>query len=234
VNKPAGLVVHPARGHAGGTLVNGLLARGYFDAGATTASAALSDPRDAEGFLRPGIVHRIDKGTSGILVVARTARARERLKEQFARHTIERAYDALSTGDVTAMRHDTLHGRHPRDRMRFTTRVEEGRRAVTEVTVLERFGGRATYVGCRLETGRTHQIRVHLAESGTPILGDPLYGLRPSHERIRAIAEALGRPALHARVLGFVHPATGKTMRFEAPLPEDFAGALAELRRIGG
>jgi 23S rRNA pseudouridine1911/1915/1917 synthase len=229
VNKPAGLVVHPARGHAGGTLVNGLLARGYFDA--VAASGPFADPRDAEGFLRPGIVHRIDKGTSGILVVARTAQARERLKEQFAAHTIERAYDAIALGDVTQTRHDTLHGRHPRDRLRFTSRVREGRRAATDVTVLERFRGCATYVRCRLETGRTHQIRVHLAESGTPILGDPLYGRPPVDEAMRAIAEALGHQALHARVLGFVHPATGETMRFEAPLPEDFERALGELRR---
>jgi 23S rRNA pseudouridine1911/1915/1917 synthase len=227
VNKPAGLVVHPARGHAGGTLVNGLLARGYFDA----VAGPLADPRDAQGFLRPGIVHRIDKGTSGTLVVARTAHARERLKEQFAAHTIERAYDALALGDVTRTRHDTLHGRHRSDRVRFTSRVHEGRRAVTEVEVLERFGGRATYVRCRLETGRTHQIRVHMAESGTPILGDPLYGRSPVDEAMRAIAEALGHQALHARVLGFVHPATGETMRFEAPLPEDFERALGELRR---
>jgi 23S rRNA pseudouridine1911/1915/1917 synthase len=182
--------------------------------------------------LRPGIVHRIDKGTSGILVVARTAHARERLKEQFASHTIERAYDALSLGDVTQTRHDTLHGRHPRDRLRFTTHVREGRRAVTEVSVLERFGGRATYVRCRLETGRTHQIRVHLAESGTPILGDPLYGRSPDDEAVRIVADGLGHQALHARVLGFVHPVTREAMRFEAPLPEDFAGAVAELRRI--
>jgi 23S rRNA pseudouridine1911/1915/1917 synthase len=229
VNKPAGLVVHPARGHAGGTLVNGLLARGYFDA--APGSGPLADPRDDQGFLRPGIVHRIDKGTSGILVVARTAGARERLKEQFAAHTIERAYDALAIGDVTLTRHDTLHGRHPSDRLRFTSRVREGRRAVTQVEVIERFGGRATYVRCRLETGRTHQIRVHLAESGTPILGDSLYGRPPVDEAMRAIAEALGHQALHARVLGFVHPATGETMRFEARLPPDFERALGELRR---
>ncbi len=232
VNKPAGLVVHPARGHAGGTLVNGLLARGYFDAAADPASGPLADPRDREGFLRPGIVHRIDKGTSGVLVVARTARAREALKVQFAEHTIERAYDALVAGDVTATRHDTLHGRHPTDRLRFTTRVRDGRRAVTEVTILERFGGRATYVSCRLETGRTHQIRVHLAESGTPILGDPLYGRPPHDEGVGEIARALGHQALHARVLGFVHPVTGAAMRFEAALPDDFTAALHALRAI--
>ena len=226
VNKPAGLVVHPALGHAGGTLVNGLLARGYFD-----PKEALDDPRDVEGFLRPGIVHRIDKGTSGVLVVARTARAREGRKEQFASHSIDRAYDALTSGDVTQTRHDTLHGRHPKDRLRFTTHVPEGRRAVTEVTVLERFGGRATYVRCRLETGRTHQIRVHLAESGTPILGDPLYGRRPDDEAVRAVADGLGHQALHARVLGFLHPTTGKNMRFEAPVPADFSHVLDELRR---
>jgi 23S rRNA pseudouridine1911/1915/1917 synthase len=230
VNKPAGLVVHPARGHAGGTLVNGLLARGYFDASA--GSGGLADPRDLEGFLRPGIVHRIDKGTSGILIVARTAQAREGLKEQFAAHTIERAYDALALGDVTQTHHDTLHGRHPRDRLRFTTHVREGRHAVTDVKVLERFGGRATYVRCRLETGRTHQIRVHLAESGTPILGDALYGRPVQDAKVRALAVTLGHQALHARVLGFVHPVTGETLRFEAPLPEDFSRALEGLRCV--
>ena len=116
----------------------------------------------------------------------------------------------------------TLHGRHPHDRLRFTTRVARGKRAVTHVRVLERLRG-ATHVECTLETGRTHQIRVHLAESGTPVLGDPLYGKPPRDARVRAVGERLGHQALHARVLGFVHPTTGERVRFEAPPPADFA-----------
>jgi 23S rRNA pseudouridine1911/1915/1917 synthase len=228
VSKPSGLVMHPARGHATGTLVHGLLARGLFRAGDET----VSDPMDAEGHVRPGIVHRLDRGTSGVLVVARTARAREGLKEQFSRHTIERAYDALTVGSVVKTRHETLHGRHKKDRLRFTTLVREGKRAVTNVEVLERYGARATRVRCRLETGRTHQIRVHLAESGTPVLGDPLYGRTPRDAELRLLAEALGHQALHARVLGFIHPVTGKSLRFEVPPPADFLAA-AEALRVG-
>jgi len=216
VNKPPGLVVHPARGHEGGTLVNGLLARGYF------RREELGDDE------RPGIVHRLDKGTSGVLVVARTADARERLKAQFQAHSIERAYEAIVVGEARGGTHATLHGRHPRDRMRFTSRVKSGKRAVTHVRVLAKLAG-ATHVACTLETGRTHQIRVHLAESGTPVLGDPLYGKPPRDTRVREVAETLGHQALHARVLGFVHPRTGEPMRFEAPPPPDFAEALASL-----
>jgi 23S rRNA pseudouridine1911/1915/1917 synthase len=228
VNKPAGLVVHPARGHATGTLVHGLLARGLF----ALEPESVRDARDVEGHLRPGIVHRLDRGTSGVLVVARTARAREGLKDQFARHSIERMYEALALGRVTLTHHETLHGRHPKDRLRFTTRVREGKRAETHVEVVERFGDRATFVRCTLTTGRTHQIRVHLAESGTPILGDPLYGRPPKHEELRAIATTLGHQALHARVLGFLHPTSGKKVRFEAEAPPDFVAARDALRRL--
>ncbi len=222
VNKPAGLVVHPARGHAHGTLVNGLLARGLFDAGDLAS--------DGGDRLRPGIVHRLDKGTSGVLVVARTAAARERLKAQFAAHTIEREYEALCVGEVKPARHETLHGRHPKDRLKFTSRVKAGKLAVTNVRVVERFGRLATHVACSLETGRTHQIRVHLAESGTPVLGDPLYGGTPKHPLLREIARELGHQALHARRLGFLHPSTQKPMRFESPPPADFVAALKRLR----
>lgn len=227
--KPPGLVVHPARGHAGGTLVNGLLARGYFDA----PLEDVADAGDPSGHLRPGIVHRLDRGTSGVMVVARTATARERLKVQFAKHTIERVYDALCVGVAQGGTHDTLHGRHPSDRLKFTTRVASGRRAVTHVALAESLaGGRACRVACTLETGRTHQIRVHLAESGTPVLGDPLYGKRPKDGNLREIAEALGHQALHAKVLGFRHPRTGAPMRFEADPPADFLVALAALRAL--
>jgi 23S rRNA pseudouridine1911/1915/1917 synthase len=224
VDKPAGLVVHPARGHAQGTLVNALLGRGGFE-------RAGADERDPMGHVRPGIVHRLDKGTSGLLVVAKEERAREALKALFARHAIERAYVAIVVGEAKDATIDTLHGRHPTDRLRFTTRVASGKRAITEVRVMERLGG-ATLLECRLATGRTHQIRVHLAERmGTPVLGDPLYGKAPKDARLRAIAEALGHQALHARVLGFDHPITGVSMRWESAPPADFARALSELRR---
>jgi 23S rRNA pseudouridine1911/1915/1917 synthase len=224
VNKPAGLVVHPARSHPTGTLVNGLLARGYFD-------SALADPRDPAGHDRPGIVHRIDKGTSGLLVVARTAAAREQLKKQLSAHTMLREYEAIAIGDVKTTLHATLHGRHPTDRLRFSSRVKEGKRAVTRVAVIARFG-LATHVRCALETGRTHQIRVHLAESGNPILGDTLYGGVPRDRGLASLAQALGHQALHARLLGFVHPRTQELLRFEAPLPQDFAEVLATLSDV--
>ncbi|MGO8999678.1 MAG: RluA family pseudouridine synthase [Polyangiaceae bacterium] len=226
VNKPPGVVVHPARGHEGGTLVNGLLALGLFD-----AAVLEGDERDAAGYMRPGIVHRLDKGTSGVLVVARTGEAREKLKAQFHAHTMGRQYVGLCAGDVASQTIATLHGRHPTDRLRFTSRVTTGKRAVTHVRPVERFGV-ATYVACTLETGRTHQIRMHLAETGTPILGDTLYGRPPKDPRVRAVADALGHQALHARLLAFVHPTTGEMVRFEAPPPEDFTRALEALRRI--
>jgi 23S rRNA pseudouridine1911/1915/1917 synthase len=213
--KPAGLVVHPAKGHKGGTLVNGLLARGFFRG-------------QDESDVRPGIVHRLDKGTSGVMVVARTAEAREKLKAQFAAHTIVRAYEAIVVGEARDATHATLHGRHPRDRLRFTTRVRTGKPAVTHVRVLDRLRG-ATHVACTLETGRTHQIRVHLSESGTPVLGDALYGVRPRDPLLRAVGERLGHQALHARVLGFVHPSTNALVRYEVEPPADFAEALAAL-----
>jgi 23S rRNA pseudouridine1911/1915/1917 synthase len=226
VNKPPGLVVHPARGHEVGTLVNGLLARGYFDVG-------IADARDKNGHLRPGIVHRLDKGTSGVMVVARTAPARERLKEQFQDHTIDREYEALCVGDVRSRTFDTLHARHPTDRLKFTSRVREGKRAITHVRVIERLaGGRASYVACRLGTGRTHQIRVHLAEARTPVLGDPLYGSTPRDPALKVASEVLGHQALHARVLGFDHPTAGGRLRCEADPPEDFQRTLTAIRGL--
>jgi 23S rRNA pseudouridine1911/1915/1917 synthase len=227
VDKPAGLVVHPARGHAGGTLVNGLLARGSF--------RVTADPRDPEGHLRPGIVHRIDKDTSGLLVIAKNAATREGLKALFSRHDIERSYLALVVGEARAARYDTPHGRHPKSRLRFTSLLAAdapgARRACTLVEPLERYPG-ATLVRCRLETGRTHQIRVHLLEQGrTPIVGDPLYGGSVADPEIRRIGSELGRQALHAAVLGLSHPISGEALRWESALPEDMARARAELTR---
>lgn len=257
LDKPAGLVVHPAKGHHTGTLVNGLLALGVFDApdgeeelddrpsvslrasalAPEGAAGASAPPPGWGGSLdldrtRPGIVHRLDKGTSGVMVVARHPRAREHLKAQFATHSIEREYVALCVGDVAAATFETLHGRHPTDRIRFSSKVKTGKRAVTHVRPLERYGGHATLVACRLETGRTHQIRVHLSDHRTPILADSLYGKLPKHPVLREAAVTLDRPALHARVLGFVHPMTGKTMRFEVEPPADFQLALATLRAM--
>jgi 23S rRNA pseudouridine1911/1915/1917 synthase len=229
VNKPAGLVVHPARGHEGGTLVNGLLGRGLFDVKAFGIDE--SDP-DAIERERPGIVHRLDKGTSGVMVVARTAAAREGLKVQFAAHTIERVYEAIVCGRIEEeVVFDTLHGRHPRDRMKFSSKVKTGKRAVTHVIPVEPFSV-ATHVRCEIETGRTHQIRVHLADSGTPVLGDPLYGKPPKSEALRNVGAALGRQALHARVLGFTHPATGRAMSWDVNPPADFQVALTTLRAL--
>ena len=258
IDKPAGLVVHPAKGHRSGTLVNGLLARGIFDAPdgeeeiderpswsvrapdaaerkgrgkAKADGAAPGGPPDLDR-TRPGIVHRLDKGTSGLMVVARHPRAREHLKAQFAAHSIEREYVAICVGDVAEKTFETLHGRHPTDRLRFSSKVKTGKRACTHVRPLERFGGHATYVSCRLETGRTHQIRVHLSDNRTPILGDDLYGKTPKHPVVREAAAGIHRPALHARVLGFVHPITGKHVRFEQAPPADFEVALTTLRAI--
>jgi len=228
VNKPAGLVVHPARGHRTGTLVNGLLARPGF-------SLPSPDPEDEQGSLRPGIVHRIDKDTSGLLVVAKDERTREGLKAQLARHSVERAYLALTVGTPAAGTIKSFHARDPKSRLRFTSRVSEGKVAVTHVRVLERLaGGRAAFIECRLETGRTHQIRVHLSEqSKTPLLADALYGGRPSlATEVAEIARALARQALHASVLGFVHPITGESVRFEVAPPADFAHALEALRAL--
>jgi len=226
VNKPAGLVIHPARGHRSGTLVNGLLARPGFAAG-------LAEPAAGEA-LRPGIVHRIDKDTSGLLVVAKTPQSRESLKVQLAAHSAERAYLALTLGVPAPRTIRTHYGRDRRSRLRFTSRLEEGKLAVTHVRVLERLaGGRAAFVECRLETGRTHQIRVHLSEqSKTPLLADALYGKRPSDPELVSASELIGRQALHAAVLGFTHPVTGERLRFEAPPPPDFASALAALREL--
>lgn len=216
VDKPAGLVVHPAPGHASGTLVNALLHH-----------AKLADEDETR---RPGIVHRLDRDTSGVLVVAKTDVARLGLVALFAAHDIERVYRAILVGaPPDTARWETLHGRHPVDRKRFTTKIARGKRAVTTLRVVERLYGSAL-CEARLETGRTHQIRVHAAEHGVPVLADPVYGRTPRDARVAAVARELGRQALHAAVLGFEHPVTHRALRFESPLPDDFARALAALR----
>lgn len=227
VDKPAGLVVHPARGHASGTLVNGLLSRGGFE-------RASADARDPNGSVRPGVVHRIDKDTSGILVVAKDEPTREGLKAQLSTHSMERVYRALTLGVPQSGRIETLYDRHPRSRLRFTSKTNHGKRAVTHVQVLEVLAGsRAALVECRLETGRTHQIRVHLAEQAeTPLLADWLYGREPGAPELLAVSTALGRQALHAAVLGFVHPISKASLRFESALPEDFRSAYEALSAL--
>lgn len=228
VNKPPGVVVHPARGHRSGTLVSGLLARSGF-------RRVPADERDPEGHLRPGIVHRIDKDTSGVLVVAKDELTREGLKRQLAEHTMLRAYTAITVGVPLGGRIETQYGRHPRSRFRFTSQLAAGRRAVTTLSVVEKFSEKAALVECRLETGRTHQIRVHLSEQAkTPLLADALYGVTPRDTWLRPIAEELGRQALHARLLGFRHPVTAETLAFESPLPSDLTRALAALRLVSG
>jgi len=215
VDKAAGMVVHPAPGHPDGTLVNAVLH--HFGA------LPGDDPA------RPGIVHRLDRQTSGVMVVARTPEARDELVRRFAAHDIERAYVAIAQGDPPArVTFDTLHGRHPTDRKRFSSTVKRGKRAVTHVERLETLHASAL-VRCTLETGRTHQIRVHLADAGFALLGDPIYGRPRKDPRLRAAARALGRQALHAAVLGFAHPVTGEPLRFEREPPEDFRAAVEAL-----
>jgi 23S rRNA pseudouridine1911/1915/1917 synthase len=227
VDKPGGVVMHPARGHRGGTLVHGLLAHGGFEKVMSEGAPG------GEASVRPGIVHRLDKGTSGVLVVAKDERTREGLKEQFARHDIERVYVAIVLGLATTATIETLHGRHRTDRVKFTSNVTRGKRAVTRVELIETLlDGDASLVACRLETGRTHQIRVHLSErAGTSILGDPLYGRTPKRGLLAGVSERLGRQALHAQVLGFRHPITAANLRFEQAPPVDFRSALDLLRQ---
>ena len=213
VNKPAGLTVHPAPGHPSGTLVNALL-------------SAVRDLAGIGGELRPGIVHRLDKDTSGLLVVAKSDAAHRALAAQFKAHTAQRTYLAVVRGRMRR-NEGTISaalGRHPVRRTRIAV-VPEGRHAVTHYAVLERLRD-ATLVACRLETGRTHQIRVHLAHAGHPLIGDPVYG--------RARAPEIARQALHAARLEFAHPRTGRRVTCTAPLPDDMARLLARLRREAG
>lgn len=224
VDKPAGIVVHPARGHWTGTLVSGLLARPGFEAPPV-------DDRDPEGQLRPGIVHRIDKDTSGVLVVAKHVKAREGLKSQLAAHSMGRSYQALTLGVPLSGCIDSLHGRHPRSRLKFSSRVKEGKRATTHIRVMETFSGAAALMECKLETGRTHQIRVHLSENAqTPLIADALYGRLPTEPWLALVSAAIGRQALHARTLRFDHPITSEKLSFDAELPADFLRALQLLR----
>lgn len=247
IDKPAGMVVHPAPGSESGTLVNALL----HHCGDTLSGIG--------GVLRPGIVHRIDKGTSGLMVAAKTDAAHQGLARQFADHAVERVYTALCWGapDASDARLNGLAGvtfehggavrisgniaRHGTDRKRMAVSARSGRHAVTRVRVEESFGPperpAAALVRCRLETGRTHQIRVHMSHIGHPLVGDPVYGrARPVRKGAlsQAQAEALRRfprQALHAGILGFRHPVSGEMLRFSAELPPDITTLLSILRR---
>jgi 23S rRNA pseudouridine1911/1915/1917 synthase len=210
VNKPRGMVVHPAPGHLTGTLVNGLMAH-------------CKDLSGINGVLRPGIVHRIDKDTSGLLMVAKNDMAHESLVNQLVEKTVTRKYKAIVHGVIP---HDfgTIDaplGRDPKDRQSMTV-VDDGKHAVTHFHVLERFNA-FTLVECQLETGRTHQIRVHMKYIGYPLAGDPKYGPKKTLE--------IDGQALHAGVLGFTHPRSGEYLEFEAPLPVDFKQLLDQLRK---
>ena len=211
INKPKGMVVHPAAGHYEGTLVNGLMAH---------CKDQLSG---INGMLRPGIVHRIDKDTTGILIVCKNDMAHRSIAAQLKEHSITRRYQAIVCGVIREEEGtvDAPIGRHPTDRKKMCVNEKNGRHAVTHYRVLRRFAG-YTYIECRLETGRTHQIRVHMASLHHPILGDAVYGPArcPFH---------LEGQTLHAGVLGFVHPRTGQYMEFTAPLPEYFEQLLDRL-----
>jgi 23S rRNA pseudouridine1911/1915/1917 synthase len=241
IDKPAGMVVHPAPGSGDGTLVNALLAH---------CAGSLSG---IGGEKRPGIVHRIDKDTSGLLVVAKTDRAHQGLAAQFAAHSVERHYRAVCHG-VPSAADPRLRGvpgvafepggvirvsgniaRHKTDRKRQAVVADAGRHAITRCAVLQGFGTIAALLDCWLETGRTHQIRVHLAHAGHALIGDPVYGgrrrLGPKDLPAPAleIARTFPRQALHAATLGFTHPISGEFMQFAAPLPADLEGLLAAL-----
>jgi len=213
IDKPAGMVVHPAPGHPSGTLVNALLHH-------------CGDLAGIGGVLRPGIVHRLDRGTSGVLVAAKNDATHQALATQFAEHTIDRIYRTFVRGlpGAAAGRIDRPIGRHPRDRKRMSVESRAGRASITGWRVLRRYPESGTSeLEIRPETGRTHQIRVHLAAAGLPLVGDIVYG------RARGRDAALGRPALHAEHLGFYHPSRSMRLDFEASMPEDLVALVAGL-----
>lgn len=213
VNKPKGMVVHPAPGHYSHTLVNAVL----YHCGSRLSGI--------NGVLRPGIVHRIDMDTTGSLLICKNDRAHQILAEELKEHSITRRYHAIVHGNL---KEDTGTvnapiGRHPVDRKKMSTKSPSGRHAVTHYRVLERFGD-FTYIECELETGRTHQIRVHMSSIGHPILGDAVYGPARCPFRLQG-------QTLHAKILGIRHPSTGEYMEFDAPLPEYFSELLDRLRK---
>lgn len=208
VDKPAGLVVHPAAGNFDGTLVNALL---HHCAGRLSGIG---------GVARPGIVHRIDKETSGLLVVAKTDPAHEGLSAQFAAHSIDRRYKAIVAGVPTSGTVDAPLARSPHDRKKVAIQAR-GKRAVTHYSLVTALKNDAALIECRLETGRTHQVRVHMTSIGHPLLGDPVYGRARPHHRTLLQSLDFKRQALHAAELGFVHPVNRETLRFESEMPDD-------------
>jgi 23S rRNA pseudouridine1911/1915/1917 synthase len=232
IDKPPGMAAHPAPGCETGTLVNALL----FHCGASLSGIG--------GVARPGIVHRLDKETSGVMVAAKTDAAHQGLSALFAKHDIDRMYLALVRGAPSPPvgTIETRLGRSPHDRKKMAVLKTGGREAITHYRVEKTFGSSgkaqsaplAARVACRLETGRTHQIRVHMASKGSPCLGDPVYGGGAPIAPIKAALAEIGftRQALHAAVLGFVHPITGQTLRFETPLPPDMAALEAALEAL--
>lgn len=208
VNKARGMVVHPAAGNPNGTLVNALL----WHCGGELSGI--------NGVIRPGIVHRLDKDTSGLMVAAKTDTAHKDLAEQIKSHTARRTYVALVHGNIVEAkgRIDAPLGRHPKDRIKMAVNMKDGKDAITHFTVLERFGN-YTLVQCRLETGRTHQIRVHMAYIGHPVVNDPLYGYKRD-------AFPIEGQTLHSCALDLVHPITKQAMHFEAPWPDDFKAVV--------
>jgi len=219
INKPAGLVVHPAAGHADGTLVNALL----------------NHAPEVENLPRAGIVHRLDKDTSGIMVVTRSLIAHTSLVDQLQTRTMGREYEAVVVGSLTGgATVDAPIGRHPQDRKRMAV-VSSGKPAVTHYRLLERFAAH-THIQCKLESGRTHQIRVHMTHVRHPLVGDPAYGGRlrlpkGTTEELRQALAAFNRQALHARRLTLEHPETGETLSWEVPLPEDMVQLIEALRK---
>ena len=213
VNKPKDMVVHPSAGHMDGTLVNALLYH---------CKDSLSS---INGVMRPGIVHRIDKDTTGLLIICKNDKAHNCIAEQLKVHSITRRYHAIVWNNLSEDegKIDAPIGRHPIDRKRMAVNYKNGKSAVTHYKVLERFG-KYTYIDCTLETGRTHEIRVHMTSIGHPLIGDTVYGSD------RQPFKTQGQ-VLHAKVFGFVHPTTGKYMEFETPLPEYFEAILEKLRK---
>lgn len=211
VNKPKGMVVHPAPGNYSGTLVNALL----YHCGSSLSGI--------NGVLRPGIVHRIDKDTSGLLIVAKNDFAHAGLAEQIKEHSFERAYECVAHGNVKedAFTISQPIGRNPKDRKKMAVTFKNSKPAVTHVDVIRRYGN-FTHLRCTLETGRTHQIRVHLSYIGHPIAGDEVYGPKKP-------VKGLGGQCLHAKHIGFVHPRSGKWLEFESDLPEYFTSFLSKL-----
>ncbi len=216
VNKEKGMVVHPAAGHTSGTLVNGLLYH---------CKESLSG---INGVLRPGIVHRIDKDTTGVLVVCKNDTSHQCIAQQLKVHSITRRYQAICyhTFQKTEGRIDLPIGRHPTDRKKMAVNLTHGKPAITNYRVLENLSNQYSYIECSLETGRTHQIRVHLSFMGHPLLGDTVYGSSKNEWHLQG-------QTLHAGLLGFLHPSTGKYMEFEAPLPNYFENLLLQLRKKG-